>query len=156
MKKILAIALAVLMLAGLATVAFAANSPGGTVYHKITITLSFGNGTTKTIEPQQARDGEPYTIVAPTQEGSEFDYMTIDGDYDDVARSPKTYTESSVTIIPHGDLNVMVYYKNASPVNPEDHGNTSPETGANYAMVILAICLGVFGVALSTKKLFVK
>lgn len=155
MKKLIAIALAVLMLAGLATVAFAADSPGGSTYHKITITLNIA-GKTQSLAPQQCEDGNSVTIEAPAQEGYTYDYMTISGDFEEATRMTKTYTQSSVTITPKSDIDVVIYYKGAGNNGNNDSGNESPNTGVNYAPAILLAVMGLFGMAIATKKILVK
>lgn len=151
MKKIFAIALAVLMLAGLATVAFAADSANGTIYHKVNITLNL-NGKTEALDPQTVTDGDSITITAPEREGFTFEKMVISGDF----RNEKTYTEKSVTITPLGDIDVVIYYTGSGSTNPGDNGNTSPQTGADYTLAVLVAVIGLFGMAIATKKIFVK
>lgn len=172
MKKIIAIALAVLMLAGLATVAFAADSGMGDVKHNIKITKSLA-GKMQTPKTVQVNDGETYTIVAEDVDGYTFKQMTITGEYTRSSRNSEVTTERTVTILPTGDVDVIIeYVKNgsnqtatlepgtvpspAAPSGPVDEGATSPDTGVNFALIVLAVAMGVCGVAVASKKVFEK
>ena len=156
MKKLLAIALTVLMVFGLATVAFAENSATGDTQHNVKIVLNL-NGQEKPYSEQTIKHGESVTITAPKEDGFKFVKMTIEGDFTEVKRDVKEYTTESVTITPNGDILVTIYYENAgTPTNPSDDGPTSPATGVNYAFVALAVILGIFGAAVATKKMLEK
>lgn len=171
MKKIIAIALAVLMLASLATVSFAATddggSPQGEIKHKIDIALNL-DGTSEDYDSMTVNHGESVTITAPEKDGYTYVNMVISGDF----RQTKTYTERSVTITPNSDITVVINYTKKStpapggnvhvapgpntPAGPVDSSVTSPDTGVNVALITLIALMGAFGVAVATKKLFVK
>lgn len=173
MKKIIAIALAVLMLASLATVSFAATDDGGSplgdVKHTVEITLNLA-GDEEFFDKLSVNDGDSVTITAPKKDGYEFVNMVISGDF----RQTKVYTTPSVTITPNGDIQVTINYEKkgaedggtpiplipgntpSAPAGPVDNSTTSPDTGINVALVALIALLGAFGVAVAAKKLFVK
>lgn len=161
MKKLIAIALAVLMLAGLSTVAFAIDSPDPNAKHKVTIYLEV-NGTESLYKTESVKDGDSIKITAPSIAGQVFVQMTVTGDYHEANRATKVYKTSSITIVPEGDIEVVIEYKAVSapggtvpvPAGPVDNGATSPDTGVNYAFVVLAVLMGVCGIVVSTKKLF--
>ena len=171
MKKIIAIALAVLMLASLATVSFAATSEGespiGDVKATIEITLNL-DGEEEFFDTLSVNKGEAITITAPEKDGYEFKNMVISGDF----RQTKVYTTPSVTITPNGDIQVTINYEKkgaddggtpiplvpgntpSTPAGPVDNGPTSPDTGVNVALIVLIALMGICGVAVATKKLF--
>lgn len=156
MKKVLAIVLAIVMLAGLATVAFAEGSPVGDVKVSITITLMLGN-TKETLPVIEVNDGDSYTITAPEREGYTFEKMTIEGEFTEAKRQTKEYTVPSVTITPESDITVVITYKaTGGGSGSGDSGDTSPDTGVDFTVGILAVLMGLFGVAIATKKLFEK
>ena len=182
MKRILAIALAILMLAGLATVAFADDattetqdpnglSAVGNVKYLVEVNLDLA-GSIKLQERAEVNDGESYTIVAPDVAGYTFVKIIVDGEFEEASRQTKEYTSKSVTITPTGDVNVIIeYVKNATnngpaqpadlggdnaaaPAGPVDNSNTSPDTGVNFALIALVMMMSVCGIAVATKKLF--
>ena len=155
MKKLLAIALTVLMVFGLATVAFAENSATGDTQHIVKVVLNL-NGNEKFYSEQTIKHGESVTITAPKEDGFKFIRMTIEGDFTEAKRDLKEYTTESVTITPNGDILVTIYYEKVGAPNPSDDGPTSPATGVNYTFVALAVILGIFGAAVATKKMLEK
>ena len=173
MKKMIAIVLAVLMLAGLATVAFATDgvdSPGGETKFKISITLHYG-GNTKEL-PVEVSKGGSYTVNAPAVAGYVFSYMTLEGDYTRAGRKSETlYTPTATLSNILSEIKVDIYYELGSgsdvllgqneeptpetPAGPVDEGATSPDTGLNFALIALVAVMGVCGVVAS-KKVFEK
>ena len=164
MKKIIAIALAVLMLVGLATVAFAEDSPVAAIKHKVTIILVFPDGSTRSDGVYIVDDGDSFSYTAKVMvEGHYFTYMTVEGEW---RTFMKTYSRN-VSFTPTSDVLITVYYQDpSSPIEPEpvtpapagpaDNSATSPDTGVNFAQIALAVLIGLFGVVVSVKKLFVK
>ena len=125
------------------------------VVHTVTIILDI-NGATSPFKSETINDGDSFTIKAPEEEGYTFVKMTIEGDFEEATRMKKEYTVPEVTITPKGDINVVIYYSGSGSNAGGDSGNTSPDTGVDFTLVILATVLGLFGAAIATKKLFEK
>ena len=173
MKKMIAIALAVLMLAGLATVAFASEypSPDTSVVHAITI-YKVLDGDEQLAETLSVHEGESVTITAPEVAGYVYQRMTIEGNFIRTRNFEDT-TDKSVTITVYdSDITVMMYYAKkgteggAKPADPStvgptgadtpaggpvDNGATSPDTGVNFALIALVIAMSVCCVIASKK-----
>lgn len=145
MKKVIAIALAVLMLSGLATVVFAENSPSADVYHSVTIKEDYGDKTEEHVE--SVKDGDSITVTAEKKEGYEFVEIIVNGEH---------HAVDSVTFTPDGDTVVTIVYKAVTSDKPgdTDNGNTSPDTGVDFALIALVAIFGFCGAVVATKKLF--
>ena len=182
MKKILAIALAVLMIACLATAAFAedaptetqdpnGNSAGGNIRRVITITLDL-DGQEELYDEAVVNDGDTYTIVAPEKAGYTFVKIVVEGEFEDATRRTQEYTSKTATIKPLGDINVIIEYVKAAvsngaaatpgpiggnaaadaPAGPVDNSATSPDTGVNFALIALVVMMGVCGITVAARK----
>ena len=151
MRKFVAILLAVVIVASLATAVFA--GPSTETDTKWRVDVVYDLEEPKDGGTWEVKDGDQWTFTAEDQEGYEFEDFEIvvegEGDYELVSKDGKT-----ITLIPKGHIIVHVKFKNTTPEDkPVDDKPDSPPTGTILPFVIIAMVIGMAGVVLSTKKL---
>lgn len=150
MRKLICVLLAVLMMAGFATVAFATDVPSPTeptiqhlvevIYH---IDPPYSAGTVR------LDDGEVYQFTAREFEGLEFDRFEIEGEY-----VIEYENGTTIWVRPLSDIVIHVYFKDVPPQDdPHDHGPDSPHTADNTVWILAVMALGLFGAFVAGKKL---
>ena len=149
MRKFIAVMLAVFLLAGFTTMAFADDIPSPTtqVHHRVQVIYELNPPiTAATVDVD---DGETYRFTAREFEGFEFDRFEIDGEYEIVFQDGAT-----IEIRPITDVVIHVFFKNVEPGNdPHDPSPVSPHTGTNLYWIIGIMMFAVVGVVFATKKL---
>ena len=173
MKRLIALALAALIVCSLTVTAFAAGSPVApkvinTTIQKGTINgatnnaaTTDGNGTITVVADPTLGTFNNWTVfkvVDGTQQAAigdtaEIKYVTaVEGtDYVIVAGS---LTSSTMTVRPLTDLVICGNYngKVTDPKTGEDSGSTAPKTGADVAILLAVAALALAGAGFATKK----
>ncbi len=163
MRKLFALLLAVLMLAGLATVAFASDNPSAEAEKEFKIDIIY-HVDPAVYETVVVKAGESYTFTPRDFEGYTFDHYEIHGEFTQGKRAPSTTTTFDTkdpnTIVPQEDLVIDVYYtKEAAQPAPEpaaeprDTGSTSPKTADPSVILYAALAFSACGGAVAVKKL---
>ena len=157
MKRIISVALVLVVMFTLAINVAAAESPRGKDYYKITVghypadgSLGDASSDKDKVEIKENPDGT-VTLTAKEKGNGTFIKWVISGDYDIVTGS---LTSKSMTIIPKSDIHADAYFEAPgstpdSPSNPNTD-KTSPKTGDPMLLVFgiaaLALGVGVFAV----------
>lgn len=161
MKKLISVAVAMLMIAISVMPAFAAISPQSTTrkYEVIVVPSDFGDPEyefTTDIDD----DGNQKVHIRPNPKpGYVFDHWEIDGDFVPVGE----LTDEDLELIIRGDITVVPHYIKIDTSEPAtgtinvDNSGTSPKTGSNsvapYVIVILSLAAcGTVFVKLATSK----
>ncbi len=171
MKKVLSIALALVMIFALSAVAFADEATDATEYVSPTpkeyfdIVVSYepgdgslGDAVADTYQIIRNSDGTVTLIATPKGEGK-FDKWIIEGEYDVVEGD---LTDPTITIRPKSDIKADAVFVKATSdateaVNPKpttpakpNNSSTSPKTGDPLFLIIalaaLALGTGIFAV----------
>lgn len=168
MKKLISVAVVVLMLVCSVVPAFAANSPEVTTYkYSVTIVDTTGGAGTFEYTTDVNEKGEQTIHLRPQpQEGYVFDHWVIDGAY--VAEGD--LTDAELDLIISGDIKITPVYVKAgsqdstdataatSATISEDTSKTSPQTGSNnvapFVVIILSLaaCGAVATMLVKSKK----
>lgn len=161
MKKIITIAVAVLMVVMSVMPAFAAISPQSTTkrYEVIIIPSDFGDPEYE-FTTDIDTDGNQHVHIKPNPKpGYTFDHWEIDGEYVPVGE----LTDEDLDLIISGDITVTPHYIKTDTSEPVtgtinvDNSGTSPQTGSNsalpYVIVFLSLAAcGAIVVKLVTSK----
>lgn len=159
MKRLITVALVIVMIFALGVTAFADSSPVPKEQYSIDVTYSPSDGSlgdasadknTVIIDPS---DDGLVTITANVKDGK-FSKWDIKGEYDIVEGS---LTTPKIVIRPHSDISAnAIFEKDGKPATPDtpsssDGGSgTSPKTGDPLYMIIvfsiLALGMGAFAV----------
>ena len=122
-------------------------------YFVIDIEVDEDEGGNAIVDNNTVDKGGEIKITANPDEGNEFDYWEIEGEYEFVEGD----LHSPVIVIrPKGDIKAIAHFKGAGP--KKDGENTSPTTGYNMSatVAVLAVVLTVSAcaVAVTGKKYF--
>ena len=154
MKKIVSLMLALLLVAGVSVVAFAAGSPVQPAT-KFEVAVSNANSNNGTVEKVVNEDGT-ITLTVKLADGAKFAKWVINGDYEIVEGS---LTSTTIKIKASADLKVEASYEGsnttAEPADSTDDSangsSVSPKTGAPVASVAVVL-FAAAGVAVVSKK----
>ena len=167
MKRLFAVAVAVLILALGVIPAFAANNserPSPTPSREYNVVVHNTNGGTATYTTTIDEDGKHVLIVAHPKNGYEFDHWVIDGKY---IIEDGSLTDEELRLLLKGDIVVTPVFKKIGSSSTSSGSKTSissnpspvsPQTGDNAlffaiaAFVILAAAFGAVGVKLAVSK----
>lgn len=161
MKKVISIALALVMVFALTVSASAKGSPTGKEFFKITVGFSPSDGSygdagtdkNKVIVDAVGDDGT-VRLTANEKDYGKFSHWEIKGDYELIEG---TLTDKSIVIRPNSDIDAVAYFKNTdgstSKVPVSNNNNTSPQTG-DPLYIVLGLAALAFGTgALAVKKI---
>ncbi len=154
MKKVFALLLAVVLVVFATVPAFATDlkSPSGDQEYDVNINNNQGGTGSYTTE--YVEDGEYTIITADPNDGYNFSYWVINGDYELIEGS---LTDLSIKIRPLSDIVVTPYFEKDGKIveGPDgDDSGTSPKTSDATTYVFATIALlsvALFG-AVVTKK----
>jgi hypothetical protein len=168
MKKVFAIILTIVLVMGLSIPAFAAKSPGGTVYHKVVVVDGNDHkdapagSTPENITHKTVVEGDKVKVTATEGKGT-FDNWVIYKADGTPAVAGEDYrllgafalTDPEIELIPLTTIVITANYDNIKTetiiISDEDE---SPETGDNTVVVLSAVALfALCGIVVAKKKL---
>ena len=134
MKRIISLVLAIVLLFSIGTTAFAAISPSGNKYYKVTIIHPSGEK-----EKFSVKQGTPVELSLAVGEEKDFVKWEISGDYEIISGSLK---DGTLVIMPLSDLTIRKVFKDRKP--DKDKGETndseeSPQTGSNLIFILFGV-----------------
>ena len=163
MKRIISVALALVMIFALAATFAAKDSPSGDEYYLITVTYEPSDGSLGTAKGDKDKvkvgsegDDSTVTLTAEKKNNGEFTGWTIDGKYEIVSGS---LTSETLVIRPLSDIKAVAKF--TKPGTPDSSsskqsGNedkTSPKTGDPLWIVLGLAVLALGAGALAVKKI---
>lgn len=160
MKKVISIALVLVMVFALTVSASALVSPGGRGHYGITVGQSpadgsLGNGSSDkdSVIVTEDEDGN-VTLTADEKNNGKFQRWEIEGDYDIVEGS---LTDKTIVIRPKSDIHAVAVFKgpdgSTNKVPATNNKPTSPQTGDPLYIVLALAVLALGTGALAVKKI---
>lgn len=160
MKKVISIALVLVMVFALTVSASALVSPTGKDRFGITVGQSpadgsLGNGNTDKNSVSADMDEEGNVTLTANENGNgKFEHWEIEGDYDIIEGS---LTDKTIVIRPKSDIHAVAVFKapdgSTSKVPATNNNNTSPKTGDPLYIVLTLAVLALGAGALAVKKI---
>ena len=160
MKKVISIALVLMMVFALTVSASAKRSPGAQGHFGVTVGQhpsdgSLGSGSTDkdSVIIEEDENGN-VTLTAEEKGNGKFSHWEIEGDYDIIEGS---LTDKKIVIRPKSDIHAVAVFKNADgstdKVPATNNNNTSPQTGDPLYIVLALAVLALGTGALAVKKI---
>ena len=163
MKRVITVALVLVLVFSLSVTAFAKDSPTGKKYYGISVSYSPSDGSLGTASADSDKvlitenDDGTVTLTANEKGNGVFSSWQITGDYDIVSGSLNSKT---ITIKPHSDISAVANFTKPGsspdeqkPSTPGNKGNTSPKTGDPLLYVIGMMILALGFGTLAVKKI---
>lgn len=155
MKKLLAVLCTLILVVFSVIPAFAVVSPEGTtIGFEITNVPSTGGDTTIEILEEYDDNSKDIIIRPKPDDGYEFDYWEIIGDYS----TNGDLTDAELKLHVKGDVQLIPHFKKKSTgetpsVVVPDNSSSSPQTGSSDSVVYTVILLAVAACGIATFKL---
>lgn len=143
MKKIIAILMVTVMcLSCMSIVCSAATtykSPASEEQYEIGVFVEGETGGSAVVNPPVVIKGETTKITAKPDEGYEFDGWTFSGEFEWISGDENS---PEIEIRPLSDVKFVAKFKGAGGAN-KDNGKTSPTTGYNTTVAVVAVAVTV-------------
>lgn len=167
MKKLISVALALVMIFALTATVAAKDSPVAKDYYSISVGYSPADGSLGTASADKSsvmiienEDGT-VTLTAVTKGDGVFEQWTIDGEYEIVSGS---LTDPVIVIRPKSDINAVAQFKTSGSSTPDSSSSkpsssggsdskSSPKTGDPIWMVLGLAVLALGAGTLAVKKI---
>lgn len=161
MKRIISVALALVMVFALALSVGAKDSPTVKEYYKITTATDPADGSLGTAASSknkvdiEATGEDAQVVLTATPTKGAFIKWTIEGEYDIVSGS---VNDKVLTIIPKSDIHAIAVFRasassSSSTTSSSGSSSTSPKTGDPLFMIIGLAVLALGAGALAVKKI---
>lgn len=157
MKRIISVALVLLMVFAFATAVTAAtdDSPTGKEYYKITVKTEGDGSATSDKNRVEVENVDDIVTLRAVSEGGTFINWVIDGDYDPITGDVNSDT---FVIRAKSDITATAVFEGGAtevvkPTSAPNTGNTSPKTG-DPTFLVIALMLAALGMgAFAVKKI---
>lgn len=149
LKRIVSIALVLMLVFALSVTAFAETSPEKVEYYYMTAE-AVGAGKAE-VNPEKVEVGSDGTVTfTATEDGGKFQKWEFHCEYDVVSGTVKDDVsyDKVVVLKPKSDIHGIAYFEGETTPGKKDDGQTAPKTGYPLYIVFgvmgLALCAGLF------------